>query len=94
MKLLLAQPNELYFIWQVELLLYNLEVHDWPSHDIIILFSFNPSVGIEKYVKKLIDKFPKHNEDGKIIERGNHVELTNIRGAYYKLVENQLELGI
>ena len=32
-------------------------------------------------------------ENGKIIERGNHKELTDLRGAYYKLVKNQLELG-
>ena len=32
-------------------------------------------------------------EKGKIIEEGNHSDLTNLRGAYYKLVKNQLELG-
>ncbi|OQP57764.1 ABC transporter ATP-binding protein [Niastella vici] len=32
-----------------------------------------------------------HN--GKIIEEGTHTELTSIRGAYYELVKNQLELG-
>ena len=30
---------------------------------------------------------------GKIIEKGNHIELTLIKGAYYELVKNQLELG-
>ena len=30
---------------------------------------------------------------GKIIERGNHTELTAKRGAYFTLVKNQLELG-
>ena len=32
-------------------------------------------------------------EQGKIVERGNHQELTARRGAYYRLVKNQLELG-
>ncbi|MDY0370278.1 MAG: peptidase domain-containing ABC transporter [Bacteroidales bacterium] len=32
-------------------------------------------------------------DDGKIIETGNHKELTNKKGAYYHLVKNQLELG-
>ncbi len=32
-------------------------------------------------------------EKGQIIEKGSHVELTGLRGAYYELVKNQLELG-
>lgn len=32
-------------------------------------------------------------EAGEIIEQGTHEELTNLRGAYYYLVKNQLELG-
>lgn len=32
-------------------------------------------------------------EKGRIIEQGNHKELTLKRGAYYMLVKNQLELG-
>lgn len=32
-------------------------------------------------------------DDGKIVEIGNHRELTDKRGAYYNLVKNQLELG-
>lgn len=32
-------------------------------------------------------------DKGKIIEKGNHTELTTLRGAYYELVKNQLELG-
>jgi len=32
-------------------------------------------------------------EKGKIVEIGNHEELTGLRGAYYQLVKNQLELG-
>ena len=32
-------------------------------------------------------------EKGKIVERGNHQELTRKKGAYYHLVKNQLELG-
>lgn len=32
-------------------------------------------------------------EKGKIVETGNHAELTALRGSYYELVKNQLELG-
>jgi ATP-binding cassette subfamily B protein len=32
-------------------------------------------------------------DKGEIIERGTHAELSNLRGAYYDLVKNQLELG-
>jgi ATP-binding cassette subfamily B protein len=32
-------------------------------------------------------------EKGAIVERGTHEELTRLRGAYYNLVKNQLELG-
>lgn len=32
-------------------------------------------------------------DKGKIVEEGNHLELTRHKGAYYELVKNQLELG-
>lgn len=32
-------------------------------------------------------------EKGRIIEQGNHIELSKLRGAYYTLIKNQLELG-
>jgi ATP-binding cassette subfamily B protein len=32
-------------------------------------------------------------DDGRIVEQGNHTELTALRGDYYHLVKNQLELG-
>lgn len=32
-------------------------------------------------------------DKGQIIERGTHNELTELKGAYYELVKNQLELG-
>jgi ATP-binding cassette subfamily B protein len=32
-------------------------------------------------------------EKGKIIEKGTHTELANLKGFYYELVKNQLELG-
>ncbi len=33
-------------------------------------------------------------DKGEIIEEGSHSELTMLRGAYYNLVKNQLELGV
>ena len=32
--------------------------------------------------------------EGKIVETGTHDELTKKRGMYYRLVKNQLELGM
>lgn len=32
-------------------------------------------------------------DKGKIVEKGNHKDLSNAKGAYYNLVKNQLELG-
>ena len=32
-------------------------------------------------------------ENGQIIEEGNHEALTSLRGKYFNLVKNQLELG-
>lgn len=32
-------------------------------------------------------------EKGRIVEQGTHAELTKLKGAYYTLVKNQLELG-
>ncbi len=32
-------------------------------------------------------------DNGKVVEKGNHQQLTALKGAYYQLVKNQLELG-
>lgn len=32
-------------------------------------------------------------EDGKIVEKGNHQDLTALKGKYFELVRNQLEMG-
>ena len=32
-------------------------------------------------------------DKGKIVEQGTHTELTSLKGKYYQLVKNQLELG-
>ncbi|WP_147051567.1 ATP-binding cassette domain-containing protein, partial [Sphingobacterium faecium] len=32
-------------------------------------------------------------EKGEVVEQGTHQELTALRGSYYELVKNQLELG-
>ncbi len=33
-------------------------------------------------------------ENGEIVEEGNHLELTKLKGKYFELVKNQLELGV
>jgi ATP-binding cassette subfamily B protein len=33
-------------------------------------------------------------DGGRVVERGTHAELTALRGSYYHLVKNQLELGV
>ena len=32
-------------------------------------------------------------DEGKLVEKGTHEELTENRGVYFNLVKNQLELG-
>ena len=32
-------------------------------------------------------------DKGKVVEEGNHAELVAMKGEYYRLVKNQLELG-
>ena len=32
-------------------------------------------------------------DQGEIIEQGNHQDLTKLKGVYYSLVKNQLEMG-
>ncbi len=32
-------------------------------------------------------------EKGKIVEIGNHKELINLKGSYFKLIKNQLHIG-
>lgn len=32
-------------------------------------------------------------DKGKIVEQGDHSELTKLKGHYYKLIKNQLEMG-
>ncbi|MNL69724.1 putative multidrug resistance ABC transporter ATP-binding/permease protein YheH [compost metagenome] len=32
-------------------------------------------------------------DKGKVIEEGTHLQLIELKGEYYKLVKNQLELG-
>ena len=32
-------------------------------------------------------------EKGKIVEVGTHADLTSVKGKYFELVKNQLELG-
>jgi ATP-binding cassette subfamily B protein len=39
-----------------------------------------------KYRKSILDK-------GKVLEGGNNSELVALKGEYYRLVKNQLELG-
>ena len=32
-------------------------------------------------------------DKGKVVEEGNHAQLVAMKGEYYRLVKNQLELG-
>ena len=33
-------------------------------------------------------------EDGEVMEQGSHSQLVALKGAYYYLIKNQLELGL
>ena len=54
-----------------------------------------------QYFIDLENQYGAHNyhplpvvlEKGEIIEQGTHEELTRLKGAYFELVKNQLELG-
>lgn len=45
MIFLSAQPDESYFIWQLELQIFNLKNPDVASSNIHILIGYNPSLG-------------------------------------------------
>lgn len=58
MKFLSVQPDTIYFIWQVELQLYNLQQKNWPMKGIHVLFAYSEELGISQEAKFLCEKFP------------------------------------
>lgn len=61
MIFLSAQPDATYFIWQVELQLFNLEQLNWPKENIHVLFSYAPDLGINPEASLICKKFPNHH---------------------------------
>ena len=53
-----AQPDTTYFIWQVELQLFNLLQKCWPADKIHVLFAYSEENGINPEALRLQDKFP------------------------------------
>lgn len=46
MIFLCAQPDEYYFLWQIELLTYILNSLGIPSRDIHVVIGYNPRMGL------------------------------------------------
>lgn len=58
MIFLSAQPDTIYFAWQVELQLFNLQQKGWPAKGIHVLFAYSEELGINPEVQSLCKKFP------------------------------------
>lgn len=58
MIFLSVQPDTIYFVWQVELQLFNLQQRNWPVRGIHVLFAYSEESGINQEAKSLCDKFP------------------------------------
>jgi len=56
MIFLSAQPDEYYFIWQLELQLYNFNKLGIPKEDIHVLIGYNIKSGLQYYFKEFIDQ--------------------------------------
>src|SRR5580698_7673266 len=54
MIFLCAQPDEYYFLWQIELLTYNLNSLGIPSRDIHVVIGYNPRVGLSVEFQQFI----------------------------------------
>lgn len=58
MIFLSVQPDSIYFVWQVELQLFNLQQKNWPAKGIHVLFAYSEEAGVNREVKSLCEKFP------------------------------------
>lgn len=57
MIFLSAQPDSLYFIWQVELQLFHLCQCGWAKENVHVLISYNPNRGPSLQAKSLVERF-------------------------------------
>lgn len=58
MIFLSVQPDTIYFVWQVELQLFNLQQKNWPVEGIHVLFAYSEESGVNQEAKSLCEKFP------------------------------------
>lgn len=56
MLFLSAQPDDYYFLWQLELQLFNFHQLDIPRENIHVLITFNPQQGLRQEFKELIEE--------------------------------------
>lgn len=54
MLFLTAQPDNYYFLWQLELQIFNLKNLGIPARDIHILLGYDPDTGLQQYFKEFI----------------------------------------
>ena len=60
MIFLSVQPDSIYFVWQVELQLFNLQQKNWPAKGIHVLFAYSEEAGVNREAKSLCEKFPDY----------------------------------
>lgn len=61
MIFLSAQPDSLYFIWQIELQLFHLRQCGWAKENVHVLISYNPNQGPSEQAKSLVNRFSEYS---------------------------------
>lgn len=56
-----AQPDDYYFLWQLELQIYNFKLNNIPSNSIHILVGYDPNKGLQKDFINLIETYEEIN---------------------------------
>ncbi len=59
MIFLSVQPDTIYFVWQVELQLFNLQQKNWPVRGIHVLFTYSEESGISQETKSLWSRYAR-----------------------------------
>lgn len=79
MIFLSAQPDTPYFIWQVELQLFNLQSKGWAIKKVHILFAYDLGIGENHDIEKLKRSHPEHNIFSYSDTRENKIYPSTIR---------------
>jgi hypothetical protein len=74
-----AQPDEYYFLWQLELQLYNFNLLGISAEQIHILIGFDPKIGLSKDSRDFIQRYPSIGIYGYADTRTSRSYLSSIR---------------